>query len=233
MKRVRYTKFIGDLASEIDIEDLLKALSDYLLDSGFHDPYPRFQDHGPHARRSCARPCAERSNRAICSTTKYAQQLEQMAQQGKLDELIDKLIERMEQENYISYIAEHEPDADLADDGPGRQRPGRSPLRSHRQEPRLPRLQNAARSARLARQIELRPPRHAPLGHRHRGQRRLAALRVRRHAQPRRHHDAQLCHLPAKASACRSTSNTTTCTCTSASTRAPAPPSSCSTARTR
>ena len=31
MKRVRYTKFTGDLASEIDLEDLLKALSDYLL----------------------------------------------------------------------------------------------------------------------------------------------------------------------------------------------------------
>ena len=38
------TKFTGDLASEMDIEDLLKALSDYLLDSGFRDPYLRFQD---------------------------------------------------------------------------------------------------------------------------------------------------------------------------------------------
>ena len=51
MKRVRYTKYTGDLASEIDIEDLLQALSDYLLDSGFHDPYSRFQEHGPHPRR--------------------------------------------------------------------------------------------------------------------------------------------------------------------------------------
>ena len=38
MKRVRYTNFNGDLASEMDIEDLLKALSDFLLDSGFRDP---------------------------------------------------------------------------------------------------------------------------------------------------------------------------------------------------
>ena len=44
MKSVRYTKYTGDLASEMDIEDLLKALSDYLLDSGFRDPYSRFQD---------------------------------------------------------------------------------------------------------------------------------------------------------------------------------------------
>ncbi len=38
MKRIRYTKYTGDLASEMDMEDLLKALSDYLLDSGFRDP---------------------------------------------------------------------------------------------------------------------------------------------------------------------------------------------------
>ena len=42
MKRVRYTKYTGDLASEMDMEDLLKALSDYLLDSGYRDPFTRF-----------------------------------------------------------------------------------------------------------------------------------------------------------------------------------------------
>ena len=35
MKRVHYTKYTGDLASEIDLEGLLQALSNYLLDSGF------------------------------------------------------------------------------------------------------------------------------------------------------------------------------------------------------
>src|ERR1700736_6000591 len=44
MKRVRYTKYNGDLASEIEMDDLLKALSDYLLDSGFQDPYSRFSE---------------------------------------------------------------------------------------------------------------------------------------------------------------------------------------------
>ena len=38
MKRVHYTKYTGDLASEIDLEGLLQALSDYLLDSGYYDP---------------------------------------------------------------------------------------------------------------------------------------------------------------------------------------------------
>ena len=44
MKSVRYTKYVGDLASEIDLEELLQALSDYLLDSGFYDPFSQFQD---------------------------------------------------------------------------------------------------------------------------------------------------------------------------------------------
>ena len=39
MKGIRYTKYNGDLASEIDLEGLLEALSDYFLDSGFRDPY--------------------------------------------------------------------------------------------------------------------------------------------------------------------------------------------------
>jgi Ca-activated chloride channel family protein len=44
MKSIRYTKFIGDPASDIDMESLLQALSEYLLDSGFSDPYARFQE---------------------------------------------------------------------------------------------------------------------------------------------------------------------------------------------
>ena len=34
MKRIRYTKYNGDLAGDMDLEDLMQKLSDYLLDSG-------------------------------------------------------------------------------------------------------------------------------------------------------------------------------------------------------
>ena len=44
MKRVRYTKFTGDLSSSFGLEDLMQALSDFLLDSGFNDPYSQFQE---------------------------------------------------------------------------------------------------------------------------------------------------------------------------------------------
>jgi Ca-activated chloride channel homolog len=107
MKRVRYTKFTGDLASEMDIEDLLKALSDYLLDSGFRDPYLRFQDmdHTLDDLREALRQLLESGD---MFDDRIREQLQQM-QQDKMDELIDKLIKRMEQENYISYSQNMDP----------------------------------------------------------------------------------------------------------------------------
>jgi Ca-activated chloride channel family protein len=108
MKRVRYTKFTGDLASEMDIEDLLKALSDYLLDSGFRDPYLRFQDmdHTLDDLREALRQLLESGD---MFDDRIREQLQQMMQQNKMDELIDKLIKRMEQENYISYSQNMDP----------------------------------------------------------------------------------------------------------------------------
>ncbi|HUA92436.1 MAG TPA: VWA domain-containing protein [Terracidiphilus sp.] len=101
MKRVQYTKFTGDLASEIDLEDLLKALSDYLLDSGYYDPFTRFQDldHTLDDLREALRRVLEKGD---FLDEAMRQKIEQMAAEGKLDELIEKLMQRMEQENYIS-----------------------------------------------------------------------------------------------------------------------------------
>jgi len=102
MKRVRYTKFNGDLAFEMDIEDLLKAFSDFLLDSGFRDPYSRFSDldNTLENLREALRQLLESGE---MFDDRIREQLEQAMQQGKMDELIDKLIQRMQQENYISY----------------------------------------------------------------------------------------------------------------------------------
>jgi len=108
MKRVRYTKFNGDLASEIDMEDLLKALSDYLLDSGFRDPYLRFQDldHTLDNLREALRQLLESGE---MFDDRIREQLEQLMQQGKTEELIDKLIQRMARENYISWTQNMDP----------------------------------------------------------------------------------------------------------------------------
>lgn len=101
MKRVRYTKYTGDLASEMSMEDLLQALSDYLLDSGFRNPFMRFQelDHTLDDLREALRTALE-SGELFDEHMQEA--IDSMAADGKLDELIEKLLDRMERENFIS-----------------------------------------------------------------------------------------------------------------------------------
>jgi Ca-activated chloride channel family protein len=101
MKGVRYTKYNGDLASEMDLEGLLQALSDFFLDSGFNDPYSNFgeMDNSLDALREALRQILE-SGEFFDEDTQ--RQINEMSAAGTLDELIDKLIERMQQANYIS-----------------------------------------------------------------------------------------------------------------------------------
>src|SRR5215469_10598372 len=114
MKRIRYQKYSGDLASEVDLEDLLKALSDYFLDSGFYDPFSRFQDldHDLESLREALR-------RILASGEFFDRELQekidQLSAEGKLDELIDKLMQLLERQNYISYA---QPNGEGRVDGP-------------------------------------------------------------------------------------------------------------------
>lgn len=101
MKRVRYTKYDGSLADEIGMEDLLHALSDFLLDSGFQNPWTQFQDleQTMEALKEAIRQALESGE---WLDERMQQKIEELAAQNKLDELIDQMIQRMEQENYIS-----------------------------------------------------------------------------------------------------------------------------------
>ncbi len=101
MKRVRYTKFKGDLASQADLENLLNALSDYFLDSGFRDPMGEFQDldHTVADLEEALRRVLESGD---LFENDLQRQIDQMSEEGRLDEFIQQLIQRMEEENYIS-----------------------------------------------------------------------------------------------------------------------------------
>jgi Ca-activated chloride channel family protein len=100
MKRVRYTKYTGDLASEVDLEDLLQSLSDYLLDSGFDDPLSPFQamDHTLDDLREAIRQALESGN----FLDEQMQEAIDSMPEDKREELIDKLLDRLQQENFIS-----------------------------------------------------------------------------------------------------------------------------------
>jgi Ca-activated chloride channel homolog len=102
MKRIRYSKYVPDPAGEMSMEDLLSALSDYLLQSGFQSDMwyemPEGEQNLDDLRRALEQALMEGDQ----FDEEMRERLQQMAMDGQLDELIEKLIERMQQEDYIS-----------------------------------------------------------------------------------------------------------------------------------
>ena len=109
MKRVRYSKYVPDPAGEMSMEDLLSALSDYLLQSGFQDygwyELPQGEQTLDELRQMIEQALLE----GDLLDQQMRERLEQMQAEGKLDELIEQLIQRMEQEDYISIDQPHDP----------------------------------------------------------------------------------------------------------------------------
>ena len=172
------------------MEDLLSALSDYLLQSGFQQQYMDFYDlnDAEQTLDDLRQAIAEALLNSDMLDEQMREQIENMSaeQMEAPDRAADrahgagKLHQRRSAARSLAQLDRRRA---------GRRRAIAGALRDHRQGPRLPRLSRAARSAGLAGQVELRPPRHARQGHRHRGQRRVEDLRIRRHAEPRHHRD--------------------------------------------
>jgi Ca-activated chloride channel family protein len=115
MKRIRYTKYTGDPASEMSMEDLLKALSEYLLDSGFQDPWSRFAElDGEHTMDNLREALRQALEAGDLFDSDMQQRIQEMAENGELDQLLDKIIQRMEQENYISTQGRQDPNQQSA-----------------------------------------------------------------------------------------------------------------------
>ena len=102
MKRIRYSKYVPDPAGEMSMEDLLSALADYLLQSGFQDSMWYELPQGEQTLDELRRAIENALLNGEMFDENLRQQIEQMMAEGQLDELIEKLIERMQQEDYIS-----------------------------------------------------------------------------------------------------------------------------------
>jgi Ca-activated chloride channel family protein len=102
MKRIRYSKYVPDPAGEMSMEDLLGALSDYLLQSGFQSDMWYEMPEGQQTLDDLRRAIEQALMEGDQFDEDMRERLQQMAEDGQLDELIEKLIERMQQEDYIS-----------------------------------------------------------------------------------------------------------------------------------
>jgi len=103
MKFIKYTKYVPDPAAEMSMEDLLSALSDYLLQSGFQDSWYSYEfNDGEQTLDELRQAIQQALEAGELLDENMRERLEQMRADGQFDELIEKLIERMEQEDYIS-----------------------------------------------------------------------------------------------------------------------------------
>ena len=109
MKRIRYSKYVPDPAGEMSMEDLLSALSDYLLQSGFQESIWYELPEGEQTLDELKRAIEQALMNGEMFDENLREQIEQMVADGQLDELIEKLIERMQQEDYISIDDPHDP----------------------------------------------------------------------------------------------------------------------------
>jgi Ca-activated chloride channel family protein len=109
MRRIRYSKYVPDPAGEISLEDLLGALSDYLLQSGFHDYIYDDPLDGEQSLDDLRRAIERALLESDVLDDQMRRQLERMQAEGKLDNLIEQLMERTQQEDYISIDQPHDP----------------------------------------------------------------------------------------------------------------------------
>src|SRR6201992_787320 len=100
MKLTRYTKFTGDLSTSFDLEDLLNALSDFFLDSGYQDPFSPFQndDDSMESLKDAVRQALD-SGELLDEDSQ--EQYEELPEEGK-DELVEKIIQRMKDEAFLN-----------------------------------------------------------------------------------------------------------------------------------
>jgi len=110
MKFIKYKKYVPEPASEMSMEDLLNALSDYLLQSGFRQQYQDFYDfrNMEQTLDDLRQAIAEALLNSDILDDATREQIENMPPE-QMEKLIQQLIDRMEQEDYISVDQPHDP----------------------------------------------------------------------------------------------------------------------------
>ncbi len=104
MKSIRYSKYTGDDFG-LGVEDLLKALADFFLESGFQNQYAGFSEFNQHTLEELKKTL----QKALESGDLFdREQAERMAEQlaamspEDVEKLLDRLIDKLVEEGYLS-----------------------------------------------------------------------------------------------------------------------------------
>ncbi len=106
MKYTRYSRYTGEPADSVDLEELVKRLGDFFLQSGFESPFYGISELDPEHTMETLQ---EAVLRALAEGDLIPQDLLDQLTKGEseeaekqLQELVDRLIERMTEEGYIN-----------------------------------------------------------------------------------------------------------------------------------
>ncbi len=104
MKSVRYSRYTGDDFG-LSAEDLMRALSDFFLQSGFDNPYMQFSEFNSDTLEELKRAIERALENGELFDRERAeqvrQQLESMSQE-QLDQLLSRLVQKLVDEGYIT-----------------------------------------------------------------------------------------------------------------------------------
>ncbi len=104
MKSIRYSKFTGDDFG-ISAEDLMKALADFFLESGFQNPYMQFSEWNQHTLDDLKRAIEEALQRGELFDGERAEQIRQQLDgmtEEQLDQLLSRMVQKLVDEGYIN-----------------------------------------------------------------------------------------------------------------------------------
>jgi Ca-activated chloride channel family protein len=110
MKFVRYGKYIGEPADAVDLEDLVRRLGDFFLQSGFESQFYGVSEMDPEKSLEALRDAILKAlqdgdllpQEAMSDELREMLQSPQAKDSQAVRDLLDKLMERMAQEGYIN-----------------------------------------------------------------------------------------------------------------------------------
>jgi Ca-activated chloride channel homolog len=110
MKFTKFSKYTGEPADSIDLEELMKRLGDFFLQSGFESQFYGMDEFDPERSMEALREAILRALQEgeLFDENSLTEEMRQMLNRSdasnneEIRDLIDKLIERMSQEGYIN-----------------------------------------------------------------------------------------------------------------------------------
>jgi Ca-activated chloride channel family protein len=104
VKSIRYSRFTGDDFG-ISAEDLMKALADFFLESGFQNPYMQFSEWNQHSLEDLKRAIEQALERGEMFDRERAEQIRQQLEsmtEEQLDQLLSRMVQKLVDEGYIN-----------------------------------------------------------------------------------------------------------------------------------